>query len=125
MVPKKSNLFKKATAEELKLSEDLVDDFIDFYWKRVRECMSNLEHDGLQIPNLGIFRVKHWKIDETIEKYNITISKISAGFVGYRIKTDLINRIENLKKIKSAVKEQELKFKKIKDEKKNKDDMEK
>ena len=125
MVPKKAKDFKKPTAEELGLPENLVNDFITFYWERVRKYMSELEHGAIQIPNLGIFKVKHWKIDETVEKHKATIIRVEGKFAGYRMKMDLTDRIEKLEKIKSLVQEREVKFKEIRDARKNKDNLEK
>ena len=125
MVPKKAKDFRKAVAEELGLSEDLVDNFINFYWERVRKHMTNLDHGALQIPNLGVFKVKHWKIDETVEKHKATIIRVEGKFAGYRMKIDLTDRIEKLEKIKSLVQEREVKFKEIRDARKNKNNLEK
>lgn len=124
MVPKKANDFKKSVAEELGLSEDLVSNFIDFFWDRVRTHMSELNHETLQIPNLGTFKVKHWKIDETVESHKATIIRVEGKFAGYRMKIDLTDRIEKLEKIKNLVEQRELKFKEIRDARKNKDNME-
>lgn len=124
MVPKKANDFKKPTAEELGLPENLVSDFIDFFWDRVRTHMSELNHETLQIPNLGTFKVKHWKIDETIEDHKATIIRVEGKFSGYRMKVDLMERIEKLEKIKKVVEQREQKFKEIKDARKNKSNME-
>jgi len=122
--PKKAKDFKKPTAEELDLSKDLVSKLIDFYWERVRRHMSGLEHEAIQINNLGIFKVKHWKIDETIEKYKMISSKAEGKFRSYAVKMDLTNQIEKLEKIKKGVLEREVKFKEIKDARKLKENME-
>jgi nucleoid DNA-binding protein len=124
LVPKKANDFKKSTAEELGLPEELVSAFIDFFWDRVRTHMSELNHETLQIPNLGTFKVKHWKIDEIVESHKATITRVEGKFAGYRMKMDLTDRIEKLEKIKSLVQERELKFKAIRDARKDKNNME-
>jgi hypothetical protein len=87
--------------------------------------MSELEHGAIQIPNLGIFKVKHWKIDETVEKHKATIIRVEGKFAGYRMKMDLTDRIEKLEKIKSLVQEREVKFKEIRDARKDKNNLEK
>jgi nucleoid DNA-binding protein len=124
LVPKKAKEFKKATAEDLGLSENLVNNFIDFYWQRVRKLMSDLEHEAIQIPNLGTFKVKHWRIDETVEKHKATIVRVEGKFAGYQMMVELTKRIEKLEKIKELVEKREVKFKQIKDARKNKDNME-
>lgn len=125
MIPKKAKDFKKPTAEELGLPEDIVNDFINFYWERVRKYMVELEHGAIQIPNLGVFKVKHWKIVETVDKHKATIIRVEGKFAGYHMKVDLTNRIEKLEKIKSLVDKRELKFNEIRDARKNKNNLEK
>jgi hypothetical protein len=124
LVPKKANEFKKETAKDLDLPENLVSDFIDFYWDRVRTNMTQLNYESIYIPNLGTFKVKHWKIDETIENHKATIGRVGGLFSAYKIKLDLTDKIEKLEKIKQVVEKREIKFKKIKDARKNKDNME-
>jgi len=124
LVPKKATNFKKTVAEELKLPENLVNDFIDFFWDRVRTHMSNLNHESIFIPNLGTFKVKHWKIDETIENHKLTMIRVEGRFSAHKMRMDLGDKIDKLEKIKKIVEERELKFKKIKDARKAKDNME-
>ena len=124
MVPKKAKDFRKAVAEELGLSEYLVNDFIDFYWDTVRTHMSDLDHIAIQIPNLGTFKIKEARIPETIEKYKATIIRIDGKFAGHRIKMDLTDRIEKLEKIKLVIDQRDEKFKEIKDARKNKNNLE-
>jgi len=124
LVPKKANEFKKLTAKDLELPDNLVSDFIDFFWDRVRTNMTQLNHESIQIPNLGTFKVKHWKIDETVEKHKETIVRVEGLFSAYKIKVDLADKIEKLERIKQLVEKREVKFKQIKDARKNKDNME-
>lgn len=124
MVPKKAREFKKAVAAELGLPEDVVNAFIDFYWERVRKIMAGLDHEILEIPNLGTFNVKHWKIDDTVKMHKATIAKSEGKFSAYSVKKDLIDRIEKLEKIKSLVEQRNIKFKAIRDARNNKTNLE-
>lgn len=124
MNPKKAKEFKKPTAEELGLPEDVVSKFIDFYWDRVRKYMVNLEYPALEISNLGTFKVKHWKIDETIENHKNTIQRVSGRFTAYKMQMDLLDRINKLDKVKKVIEERELKFKEIRNARKAKNNME-
>lgn len=69
MYPKKSKDLIPRVASELSLPEDLVKDFVKFYWEKVRASLSSLEHVKVHVHNLGDFNIKHWKIDETIASY--------------------------------------------------------
>jgi hypothetical protein len=124
LVPKKAKDFKKPTAEDLGLPENLVNDVIDFYWAKVRKHISALDYDNISIPNLGVFKVKHWKIDETVEKYKLHISRMEGKFTEHIVKRDLEERIAKLHLVKKSVEETELKFKAIRDARNNKNNME-
>ena len=124
MIPKKAKDFKKPTAEELNLPEDLINNLVNFYWENIRKHMSELTHGEIRIQNFGTFRVKHWTIADTVEKHKATILRVEGKFAGYRMKLDLTDRIEKLEKIKSLVQEREEKFKAIRDARNNKNNME-
>jgi hypothetical protein len=125
LIPKKAKHFKKPTAEELNMPDDLVSKLIDFYWEKVRKIMSGLECSEIYILNFGTFKVKHWKIDEILEKHKTSIVGAEGHFAEYAMKMDLTNRIEKLQKIKKEVQERELKFKGIRDAREDKRNMEK
>ena len=124
MIPKKARDFKKSVAQDLGLPEDAVNAFIDFYWERVRKLMSGLECEIIEIPNLGMFNVKHWKIDETVKEHKLTIARAEGKFSAHAVRNDLIDRIEKLEKIKSLVEQRNIKFKAIRDARKAKANME-
>ena len=127
MVPKKAKDFKPETAKDLNLPEDMVSKLIDFYWEKIRKDIITLDFYNINIINLGTFKVKHWKIDETIEGYNKLIAAMEGKFSAYAIKKEYEARIEKLNRIKDLVLEQNLKFKDIKEnryDKKNKNNLE-
>lgn len=120
MVPKKAREFLKSTAEEVNLSEDLVSKLTGFYWQNVRKNITELNYKNLSIINLGNFKVKHWKIDETVEGYTRTIESLDGKFTRYNLKKDLEERIEKLNRIKSLVQEETDKFKEIRENRNDK-----
>lgn len=124
MNPKKAKDFRKSTAEEVDLPEDLVNKFIEFYWVRVRKAITELEYPAISIYNLGTFSVKHWRIPETIEAHKKTIQNAGGKFAAYKRQLDYLDRINKLDKIKKLVDIRELKFKEIKDARKIKNNME-
>jgi hypothetical protein len=120
LVPKKAREFLKSTAEEVNLSEDLVSKLTGFYWQNVRKNITELNYKNLSIINLGNFKVKHWKIDETVEGYTRTIESLDGKFTRYNLKKDLEERIEKLNRIKSLVQEETDKFKEIRENRNDK-----
>lgn len=108
MVPKKAKDFIKPTIEETGYSEELVNSLIDFYWSKVRKDMSDLVHPNILVPNLGTFKIKHWKLDETKEHYQKILDRIEGKFSKYKMYkaiNDKVERIDNLKVLMEKDKE--------------------
>ena len=108
MIPKKAKDFIKPTAQKTNQSEDLVKAMINFYWKTIREEIVNMEHLNISVVNLGTFKVKHWKIDEVINKYNNKIKKFDGDFKYFNSKKKLEDRIAVLENIKKQVEENKI-----------------
>ena len=68
MIPKKSSKLYKEIAEELQIDETLVEDFIEFYYKNIREQMTLLKHPRINVDGLGYFVVKPVMVQQTIPK---------------------------------------------------------
>jgi len=67
--PVKAKEFVGEIAEELKLDETLIDQVSSFYWKEVRECLSDLRFIKIYVHNLGCFNIKKPSLDKIIEKF--------------------------------------------------------
>lgn len=65
--PRKAKDFIPEVANQLSLSEKLIEDVVAFYWQEVRKSLSSLKHNRIHITNLGDFTIKHWKIDEKVK----------------------------------------------------------
>lgn len=72
MNPKKSTKLYQAVAEDLNMSESLVENLIELYYKDLRNCMSQLSHTRINVTGLGHFYAKSQKIKKDI----ISISSI-------------------------------------------------
>lgn len=68
MNPRKAKEFIPKVAEQLSLQQSFVEDVVNYYWQEVRKSLSGLKHNRIHITNLGDFTIKHWKIDERIER---------------------------------------------------------
>lgn len=127
MLPKKAKEFKKPVAEDLNLSEELVNDVIDFYWEKVRKLITTVDENSIEILNLGTFKLKTWKIDETTSTYKAIIERLEGKFGKYAIKREYEYRLEILEKAKESAAEEKERLTKIKQERyasKDKDNLE-
>ena len=68
MRPIKAKEFIPKVADQTGVNEELVAAVINFYWQEVRKSLSGLKHSRVHVTNLGDFVIKHWKLDEKIDK---------------------------------------------------------
>ena len=106
MIPKKPDTLFKDVAEELDVSQDLVDALISFYYKDVRKHLTELNHTRLNLDGLGHIVIKTKTVSIMIEKYNRMIAKADTfNFSGYFNKKRLESRIESLDSMKIKIDE--------------------
>jgi nucleoid DNA-binding protein len=94
MIPKKPQVIIKQVAEDLNLSESLVDDLISFYYKEVRKNLSSLEHPKVNLVGLGDFIILKRSVDRLTTKF-INLSK--------EYNTDTFKNYHNLKVAESKL----------------------
>lgn len=97
MIPKKPNTLFKEVAEELEISEDLVDKFITFYYKDVRKHLSEINHIRINLDGLGQMVIRPKTVENLILKYKRMVNKADTyEFSGYYNKKRLETRLETL-----------------------------
>jgi len=120
LVPRKAKTFKKEVAQDLNLSEHLIDKAVDCYWEAVRKTLVNMTEPSILLNGLGTFKIRHWDIDKHIEKNTLILQRIEGKFKSYPITLDLKDKLEKLKKMKELSDAVQEKLKKKKNEKVNK-----
>jgi len=103
LIPKKHSEIVKQLANELSLDEELVQDVTSFYWKNIRQNVSNLTHERITIRGLGDFRIKRKKVQELLDKYNSMLSKFNCSNYRY-MKTyeEMKNMVDDLNHVKDS-----------------------
>jgi hypothetical protein len=97
VIPKKPNTLFREVAEELEISEDLVDKFITFYYKDVRKHLSEINHIRINLDGLGQMVLRPKTVENLIIKYKRMIDKADTyKFSGYYNKKRLETRLETL-----------------------------
>lgn len=115
MNPKKANNFYRQVADELDVPEPLVENFIEFYYKAVRENMSNLSHHRINMDGLGQFVAKPRLIRKAIPKYTKSLSNHDTStFRAYFNKKAVENKLDLLIKLEQRIADQEIKKDNIK-----------
>ena len=56
-------------AKELNIDEKLVEDLINYTWKKLKKHLVNCDYHNIYVESLGTFCAKSWRVDEAIDKY--------------------------------------------------------
>jgi nucleoid DNA-binding protein len=104
MIPKKASKLYRQVAEEMNVEETLVEDFVEYLYKNVRSCLSNLSYPRINVEGLGHFNVKANWIRRSIDKSTKSLDKHDTSTFGayskkLRIEDQLGLLIELEKKI--------------------------
>ena len=95
MNPKKAIIYKEGIAEELGVSEDVVDAFIGFYYDKVRESLSDIEHLGLYLNELGTFFIRRNKLLYNLKKNKDILGNLKkTTYNGYEKSIAVSKKIE-------------------------------
>ena len=110
MIPKKAKDLRKDFIKDNNYDENLVNDLLDFYWKEVRKTISTLTHHTIRLDNIGSFKIKHWKLDETVTTFETILKNMEGKFSKYAVIEDLTKQIENINKVKQLIEKDTLKL---------------
>lgn len=118
MIPKKANSLYKEITEQFDVSEDLVENLIEDYYKTLRKKMSGLSDLRINVDGLGHFVIKIQKVKKAIPHYEKVLDNHDTSTFGaYHNKKSVEEKLELLNKIHSKAEEELLKRKTFKDEK--------
>jgi hypothetical protein len=120
MIPKKASKLYKQVAEDLDTDEILIETFIDFYYKKIRECLTGLIHPRVNVEGLGHFIVKSNLVKKIIPRYSKSLdTHDTSTFGAYFNKKRIELKLDLLIKLEQKILAEELRkvtFKKNKDE---------
>lgn len=122
MNPKSHKNFKKGIADEIEVHENVVDDFIAFYYAKLRKNLSELSYPKIFVDGLGTFSVRKNRLEEQIKRKKSHLGNIvNNTYSGYEKKRIIEDRIDEMESVLETLTEQELEkkiFKKNRDESK-------
>jgi nucleoid DNA-binding protein len=118
MIPKKSKVLYKEVAEELNLSLELVEDFVEFYYKEIKSNITNLTHPRINVECLGQFVIRPAAVRKAIPRYKKAIENHDTStFNAYYNKVNLEKKIVELESMAKELDKIDLKKEKIKAQK--------
>ena len=118
MNPKKATKFYKHIAEELQVEEALVEDLIEFVYKKVRQDLTELVHPRINLEGLGHFIAKPFSVKKGIETAEKVLSNHDTStFRAYHNKKQLDIKLKALVKLKEKMQAEEQRKQEFKNKK--------
>jgi len=118
MNPKNYKQFKEGIAEEVGVHQNVVEDFITFYYGRLRKNLSELTYPRVFVDGLGTFVLRKQKLEKTIKRNKDILGNLGkqtyAGYektIGVKEKLD---KLEQAQKMYDEMLEAKKEFKKQK-----------
>lgn len=95
MNPKKAKDYVKDVAEELDINENLVDLFVNFYYEKLRQALSDLVYPKVYVNNLGTFNIRKLKLENSIKKQKDILGNLKKmTYNGYEKSVNVAKKIE-------------------------------
>jgi len=97
--PKSHKDFKKNIADEVGVHQSVVDDFIAFYYAKIRKNLSNLVFPRINVEGLGTFYIRKSKLDKAIKKNKSILGNLAKRtYKGFAKSEDIQNNIVQMEK---------------------------
>jgi len=103
--PKKHKEFKKGIAEEVGVHQQVVDDFISFYYSKIRKKLSTLDYPRINVEGIGTFYLRKGKLETAIKKNKSMLGNIAKRTYNGYAKSESIT--ENIKQMTTALEQLE------------------
>ena len=118
MNPKKPNKLYREVAEELNVTDTIVEETISFYYNHIRQMLSNLSEPRINVEGLGHFVVKSKMVKNVIPRLTKSLQNHDTStFAAYFNKKGVETKLEQLLLLEKKIITQEEKketFKKLK-----------
>lgn len=118
MNPKKHKDFKDGIAEEVGVHQQVVDDFISFYYSKLRKKLSNLAYPRINVDGLGTFEMRKTKLETAIKKNKSMLGNIAKRtYNGYAKSENIIKNIQEMSDALGKIEEANLRKQEFKNKK--------
>jgi nucleoid DNA-binding protein len=95
--PKKHKDFKEGIADEVGVHPRVVDDFISFYYSKLRKKLSALEYPRINVDGLGTFYLRKTKLENSIKKNKSMLGNLTKRtYNGYAQSETIQSNIEQM-----------------------------
>lgn len=117
MVPIRATSLINPVAEELDISEEMLEDMVIFYYNNLRKTLSGLVDLKIDVPGLGHFLIRQDKVKSAINKTTLNLESLDPGsFSSYHYKKLQEEKLKMLLSIKDKIDEFLIERKQFRDE---------
>jgi nucleoid DNA-binding protein len=100
MNPKKHDKFKGDIASQVGVHQNVVDDFIKFYYDQVRKNLSSLTYPRIYVEGLGTFAIRKKKLEKSISKNKDILGNIhKRTYRGYEKSVGVTQQLEDMVRV--------------------------
>jgi hypothetical protein len=78
LIPRKPKEILEKVVKENGFDESFTNDAVSFFWTELRKNLSEMAEPSITVSKLGIFTVKHWKIDEFVDAFKNGLDNADA-----------------------------------------------
>jgi nucleoid DNA-binding protein len=97
--PKSHKNFREGIADEVGVHQSVVDDFITFYYSKVRKKLSSLDYPRINLEGLGTFYLRKNKLEKSIKKNKSFLGNLTKRtYVGFAKSEDVQINIDQMEK---------------------------
>lgn len=97
MRPKSHKEFRENIAKEVGVHPQVVEDFITFYYAKVRKKLSQLDFPRIYLQGLGTFELRKTKLEKAIMKNKSLLGNIAKRtYNGYAKSEDIKKDVEQM-----------------------------
>tara|TARA_R110000796_G_scaffold37734_2_gene95468 strand:- start:5819 stop:6175 length:357 start_codon:yes stop_codon:yes gene_type:complete len=97
MRPKSHKEFRENIAEDVEVHPQVVEDFITFYYAKLRRKLSDLSYPRVYVEGLGTFELRKAKLDKAIKKNKSLLGNIAKRtYNGYAKSEDIKINIKQM-----------------------------
>jgi len=95
--PKSHKEIKKGIADEVGVHNTVVDEFITFYYAKLRKKLSNLNYPRIHVDGLGTFYLRKNKLEKAIKKNKSILGNLAKRtYVGFAKSQDINKNVQQM-----------------------------
>jgi nucleoid DNA-binding protein len=117
--PKTYKIFYSDVAEECEVHENLVEEFVRFFYNEVRKHLEELDNTRILLPNLGTFIIRKNRIERSIKRHKDMLGNMEkTTYTGYGKHLPVKEKLNKMEKSLKRIEKELDNKKKWKDENK-------